>query len=171
MIYFEVTGTTELIAAFENLQARLQPPGLTRFLQGSVDPYLRDRAEERFVTQGVSGGTGRWAPLLRATRYIRAAKGFPGAAPINRRTGELMNYVANTSSTRVTSTSATLTKPALGGGRELQNKLSHAQLGGVGPSGNPYPARPVLNTNERDLTAVLNRLQDYLSEAIETARP
>lgn len=152
LVYGNATGVQAMLA---HLQNKLSPPNLGAFLLGQVDPYLRARADARFQSEG-DDVTGKWAPLEQATEMIRASQGFPAAHPINERTGELRDYLANApSAVSMNVIGTTLTYPGAAPSGELADKMATAQ------AGRSYPetvARPVLGMNHNDLTAVLTML-------------
>lgn len=166
MIFVEVEGEAELEAAVQRLIDRASPAGLSQFLV-EVDQYLLERVELRFANEGDST-VGRWAGLKAQTGRIRRNKGFSALHPINVRTGELRNFVARSSEIRPTASGASIMKPARGGNRELQNKLRHAQTGGVSNEGNAYPARPVLGLDGKDADWIVDRLWKFFEDAINT---
>lgn len=162
-----VTGDVERKLAM--LDTALSPVGLAAWLGVTVTPYLRQRIAARFAAEGddVSGG---WLPLAEATREIRSAAGFGAAGPINRRTGELENYLTSTPDLlTIDGLGATLTYPGRGASGELADKMRTAQEGGAykgGVKGSNAPARPVLGMNERDTIFALEALAVYIKEAV-----
>ena len=148
-----VGDTVGVQAMLLHLEAKLYPPNLAYFLGVEVDPYLRNRAEARFQDEG-DDVVGKWEPLHPATINIRQQQGY-GSGPINRRTGELENYITSVGDVTPHPAGATLTLPGAPASGELAEKVQTAQIG------KDYPAtvpRPVLGMNETDLAAVLTML-------------
>ena len=79
----------------DQLNAAVSPEGLATFLKVKVEPYVQARAKQRFANEG-DDVAGMWAPLTPATQQIRAQLGYGPTGPINRRTGELENYITQT---------------------------------------------------------------------------
>lgn len=142
------------------LNRALEPTGVGGFLSTSVDPWLRQRSSDRFANEG-DDAVGQWLPLGQATQEIRASLGYGAAHPINRRTGELENYIVHTESrVEMNTGGATLTYPGADTSGELENKVRTAQSG---KQGNPYtPPRPVLGLSSRDLEFVLTDLGNHI---------
>lgn len=142
------------------MNTAVSPVNLGIFLNSMVDPYLRERARQRFASEGddVSGG---WAPLAPFTQKDRADRGYGAAHPINRRTGRLENYVTDTPGRVTTHTAgANLTTPGTAPNKQERDKLEIAQKG---RSSYPFvPARPVIGVNERDLLVVMTGLAHHI---------
>ena len=150
-----VGDTTGVQAMLSHLERKLLPPNIGAFLLTNVNPFLQARASARFAGEG-DDVVGAWAPLQPATQAIRAQRGYGADHPINRRTGALENYIANTpGSVSVNPVGSTLTFPGTPASGELADKVSTAQVGRAVPHTVP---RPVLGVNERDLAAVLTML-------------
>lgn len=146
----------------EALDTAINPVAIAGFLGGVVDPYLRKTADARFASEGDSA-SGQWAPLAQATQDIRAQMGYGSAHPINQRTGDLERYVTQTEGgVNIHPFGATLTLPPNNPGGEMADKLAAAQMGGVGPSGKPFPARPVYAMDSQDLAFVLLALAQHI---------
>lgn len=154
---FEITGSQrgvqEMLSAVDSA---LSPIGLAAFLHGEVGPWVKQRAANRFASEG-DDVTGPWAPLAETTVLIRENYGFPGPGPINHRTGQLEEYITQGSVGVVASQGAGIlrypdNRPTEPG---LQEKLKTAQQGKSDPQ---TVARPVLGLNERDLAEVLTLL-------------
>lgn len=157
-----VGDSTGVQAMLMHLQSKLSPPSLGAFLLTQVDPYLRTRAEQRFQSEG-DDVSGSWLPLRPATQLIRQMQGYGPDSPINRRTGELEDYILNTpSAVAVHAMGSTLTYPGNAPSGELADKMTTAQAGRNFPS---TVARPVLGVNGNDLAAVLVMM------ALEIQRP
>jgi hypothetical protein len=130
--------------ALERLGEILQPDGLTTWLGAEVGPYLKERAEARF--------------------QIRLSQNY-GAGPINRRTGELEDWVVNSGwRAYPNSTGGSLAYPGAQPSGELLEKVQTAQ------KGSPYPPtvpRPVLGVNENDMLYVLSMFATFISEEVK----
>jgi len=152
------------------LDLALTSSGLQIFLGTAVGPYLKKRASDRFASEG-DDVTGKWAELLPATQAIRQMGQWPVGAshPINRRSGELENWVTKSNVLAVpTSTGAALQYPRDAPKGELRKKVKTAQEGGQAPNArNPTVPRPVLGVNETDLAAISQMLIFYLDRAVQ----
>lgn len=156
---FQIVGDRNGVQAMlARLDSALSPVGLMFFLTGTVGPWVRHRAQERFQTEG-DDVSGKWAPLAPATQEIRSRGEWPvgAASPINKRTGELENYITGSDALVVGHTlGATLTYPGTKTTRKsVLEKVKTAQQGRSNPR---TPARPVLGLNERDLAYVVTML-------------
>lgn len=141
------------------LMGLLEPPAIAGFLGTRVDPWLRSRARDRFHDEG-DDVVGKWVPLAAATRKIRASQGYGPDHPINRRTGELEEYIAGSvNRISVTAVGATMYFPGSPPSGRLRSKVQTAQAGSDKPR---TPARPVLGVNERDLGYVMTSLELYI---------
>lgn len=115
---------------------------------------VRERAAQRFAGEG-DDVSGKWAPLLPATQEIRSRGEWPvgPTSPINKRTGELEDYITKSDAQVVAhSLGATMTYPKPTTRKSISQKMKTAQQGRSIPRTVP---RPVLGLNERDLSAVL----------------
>lgn len=162
--YVEIDAdTTEAAAVILQLQTRLSPAGLATFLQGIVDPFIRNRIQGRFTSEG-DDVSGAWHPLEQATQQIRAAYGYPPDHPINVRTGEMQDFLVNTQSDVVmTGIGAELMHPPLTASAALSQKIATAQGGRASPS---TPARPVIGVNENDVLFITSELVVYITEGM-----
>jgi len=152
-----VTVGGDVEARLNALDTAVSPMALMRFLGFQVDPYIRSRAGARFNSEG-DDVSGEWAPLSSATVRIRESLGFPGEHPINRRTGELEDFITQHRSLVVAiGGGASLVAPGSQPTGELRDKLERAQQGD-----DRAPARPVLGMNEQDLAAVLTLLATHV---------
>lgn len=133
----------------------LTPFGVRGFLKAGVHPYLQNRIDKRFASEG-DEVVGKWTQLALATGMIRASQGFPAWHPINKRTGELHQWVRSTYTISGGSV-AQISVPGRGG-RLVEEKFRVAQQGGgkkgkkssfVGPR-RPAPPRPVIALGLRD---------------------
>lgn len=152
----------DVLDAFEKLIVLTSPNGMMSFLHTVIGPYLSKRAGERFASEG-DDVTGPWAPLKEATIRIRETEGF-AAGPINRRTGELENWVVQGGwNAYPTGFGASMRYPGREPSGELRRKVETAQKGRVYPSTEP---RPVLGVNEADLLFTLTALGTAFEEAV-----
>lgn len=159
---FEFASTYEML---DKLDSTISPAGLSTFLQGRVVPMLRERASSRFSGNGDSA-SGKWLPLSAATENIRRwgiERGiWPGinpSTPINKRSGELEEYITNGNGSLNMNAAETVLKypqesePA----GKLGSKVRTAQAGR-----GRTPARPVLAVDATDLGLVVRGLADYI---------
>lgn len=156
----------EVEKALFNLTLLLSPPGLGAFLGTSIGPYLTRRAKERFSSEG-DDASGPWAPLKPYTVQVREEGNWPvsGEHPINRRTGELENWVVGSGwDAYPTAAGATLRFPGTKPSGELRDKVQTAQHGRTNPSTVP---RPVLAVNETDLLFTLTAFAAAVKESVE----
>ena len=151
------------------LDTALNPIAIAGFLGAEVDPYIRTRARQRFRDEG-DDVSGKWAPLHEATWQWRS--NIPGISPehpINRRTGELEEYVTQSrSDVNYHGVGAVLKMPGDRPTGELKDKVTTAQAGRADPNTQP---RPVIGMNERDLTAVMTLLFLYIAKASQRRKP
>jgi len=136
------------------LMLLLSPQGLTTFLGSTVGPYLARRAGERFENEG-DDVVGKWAELKPATMAIRAEGPWAVGPdhPINRRTGELENWVVRGGwHAYPEGFGAAMQYPASLPTGELYDKVKTAQSGRSEPNTVP---RPVLGLNEADMLFVI----------------
>lgn len=140
----------------KHLDSALSVQGLAAFFKVGVEPWLRERAENRFAVEG-DDASGKWAPLQQSTVDIRESSGFGGPGPINRRTGELEAYITGADMGIVSVPGlATLTYPKEPPkSKGLQQKVATAQVGRMSPS---TVRRPVLALGEKDLGTILTQL-------------
>jgi hypothetical protein len=153
--------------SLSDLMILLSQEGLTAFLQFQIGPYLARRGKERFASEG-DDVSGPWAPLQPATVAIREHGPWAvgGEHPINRREGELENWVVgDTGYAYPVDTGATLHFPKKRPRGELLEKVKTAQLGRSHPSTVP---RPVLGVNETDMIFFQTALSLAVEEAIRT---
>lgn len=142
------------------LDTALNPVALAGFLGATVDPYLRSRAKTRFEQEG-DDVTGGWAPLKEATQNIRISLGYGAAHPINKREGDLEDYIVDSpNALLVHPWGASLKLPGKPPQGDMIDKMETAQRGG--PRTVP---RPVLGMNERDLAFVLLALATHVKKS------
>ena len=135
------------------------------WLSVQAHEYLQQRIDARFANEG-DDAVGKWAQLRSTTAGIRKRQGFGPYHPINKRTGQLHEWVRSTY-TLTKQGSGQLNIPGPTRSNVLKEKLAMAQVGGnvsrakgsnfVGPS-TPAPPRPVLGLSKVDeeaLTAML----------------
>jgi hypothetical protein len=137
----------------------LSPLHMMGFLKAKVAPFIRQRASARFASEG-DDATGKWAALLATTQDIRSHLNLPisPSHPINRRTGELEEYITKSDSDvfPLGMSGAQLTYPGSSPtGRALSEKLSTAQQGRTRPL---TTSRPVLGLSMTDLSYVIGAL-------------
>jgi hypothetical protein len=160
-IDIEIVGNDSGVRAMlERLDTAMNPLSVAAMLTGQVGPYLQERARRRYEGEG-DDVVGRWSPLAPATQEIRANNaqwGVGPASPINVRTGQMREYITQSSFEDVVphSLGATLYYPSRKsegrGGKALTEKMKTAQQGRANPR---TPARPVLGMNETDMQTVL----------------
>lgn len=155
----DVLGDSTAVNAMLNrLQVQLSAPSLMLFLAGVVQPWLRERTEERFKDEG-DADMGKWAPLQADTQRVRSGLDLPIGPdhPINRRTGELQAFITGSQAKVVGATmGASMTWPGtVTTKRGIKTKLSTAQKGRANPK---TIARPILNVTEADLAYTLTML-------------
>jgi hypothetical protein len=157
---FDIEGDRQGVdAMLTHLDSALSPVGLSLFLYGMVSPWLRERAQDRFDSEG-DDASGTWAPLKESTIEFREHGGF-GEGPINRRTGELEAYITGGNG-RVIATplGASLAYPGTDTvSSHLVTKVKTAQQGRSFPR---TVARPVLAVNESDLAYVVTQLAFFV---------
>lgn len=142
------------------MQEVLSPASMAEFLGYEIQPYIKQRASDRFASEG-DDVSGPWLPLTDATIGIRESQGF-SEGPINVRTGELENYITNTSGAITASPEAILSYPGRDPAGELGDKVLTAQQGKDSPR---TPPRPVIGLDQSDLTYVLSATALHVSLA------
>lgn len=150
-----------------SLDTALSPTAMAGFLGGTIDPYIRQRAQQRFEGEG-DDVVGKWEPLAVSTQQIRADLGYGPAHPINKRTGDLEAYILDEPHRlEVSSMGATLVSPGAPPKTDLlRAKVRTAQIGSPGNKGqSPTPPRPVMGMNERDLAFVMSALAFYVERS------
>lgn len=169
-IDFDIVGNNRGVQAMlANIDSALSPSGLASFLGMAVGPWVKERAADRFQSEG-DDVTGKWAPLSDTTIDIREKSGFEGAHPINKRTGELEAYITQGQVGIVAAPAvSTLTFPKNPPTtKSLKQKMETAQRGRSNPS---TVARPVLGLGERDLAQVLTMLAFHVqAQGVTRAR-
>lgn len=152
----------QVLAAVGRLEALVSSDGLALFLGTTVGPYLQQRAKQRFQNEG-DDVVGAWLPLNPTTVTIREATGFTGEHPINRRTGELEEWVTQGDFFPYPiGAGATMVYPGKDASGTLKAKVETAQKGKASPA---TPPRPVLGVNETDLLFITAALQSAVEAA------
>jgi hypothetical protein len=162
-IEFDIVGNERGVQQMlDAVDSALSVTGLAQFLYGMVGPWVKQRAADRFQTEG-DDVTGRWAPLQEATVRIRESAGHGGEHPINVRTGELEAYITGGQIGVVSSPGLGVLKYPKDPPKTiaLKTKLSTAQRGRTNPSTVP---RPVLGLGERDLAQVMVMLAFHVQK-------
>jgi hypothetical protein len=142
----------------EHLETKISPLGLTAWMEADVDPWLRQRARDRFTNEG-DDVSGPWTPLSPYTQMIRSQMGYGPDHPINVRTGELENYITSAGNVFETGVGVILETPGGTVQPDMAVKITTAQQGSSFPV---TPPRPVLGVNERDLEAIMVTLANWI---------
>lgn len=143
------------------MDTAMNPVALAGFMGAVVDPYLMNRARDRFRNEG-DDVVGRWVPHAPATAIIRAGQGFP-SGPINHRTGELERFITQRGSVTATALGAVLVTPGVKPSGKLKKKVQTAQSGSPGGKGQrPTPARPVMGLNWNDMGFLVGALAFHI---------
>lgn len=83
----------------------IEPQAISYFNNVVVTQLLQLYAAERFrgegTTNGVGTSVGKWAPLRPYTQDERERLGFPRQHPINKRTGELKDWITGSAGMQV----------------------------------------------------------------------
>ena len=149
--------------ALDGLARVFTPEALSAFLGGPIGEYLAKQAENRFASEG-DATVGKWAPLRPATVQIRIDTNFGGDHPINRRTGELEDWVVGSGwDAYPTGFGASLKFPAKEPTGVLRKKVEIAQVGGGEYN---TVARPVLGLDENDVLYAISALSLEIEEAV-----
>lgn len=157
-VYFDVSQA-QFAGTVALLNQRLSSVGLSLFLKTVVDPFVRNRIEQRFISEG-DDVSGKWHPLTAATALIRTQKGFPPDHPINVRTGLMRQFLVGTpGDVRASGPLVTLTHPPPTADGLMTQKISTAQAGKSRPQ---TPARPVMGLNTNDALFITSELTAYL---------
>lgn len=165
-LHFEVLEE-DVLVALAAMSRAVGAASLTLFLETVLEEWFEVRAERRFQTEG-DAASGKWEELLfPETHNFRESQGFPPDHPINRRTGELQNWVTNAGGTATpfgSGDGAILTWPELPTEDELRTKYDTAQRG----KPNPYtPPRPVVAMDLIDLDFALEALEKWIVNMVE----
>lgn len=153
--------TSDLEATLTRLETSISPMGLSIFLIGGVLPWVKQRAQERFANEG-DDVSGKWAPLEPSTQEFRANGpwGVGPSSPINRRSGDLEEYITKSNSTIIAAVdSAVMVYPDAAPTGPLKEKVETAQSGKAKPK---TTARPVLGLSEVDMVYTMQSLQFWV---------
>lgn len=148
-------------AVLLRLENALSDSSMEAFLLRNTADYIHERTRARFAGEG-DDVTGAWQPLLPATEHIRMNLGYPGAHPINVRTGDMESYLTGDSGAITGQTTWTFPAPGSATG-ELAEKIKTAQQGKAMPSTVP---RPVIGMNNVDEAAITTDLEAYLRRGL-----
>ena len=130
------------------------------FLEGEATEALIERLTARFDDEG-DDASGKWAELRPATVAIRELAGFPGAHPINDRTGGMRRWLTSaTGSTSSSGDGRALEWPNKGTSKQ-EEKLATAQEGARVP---PTVPRPVLALSSVDMALITEALVDHVED-------
>ncbi len=155
------TDSSEADAVIDSLLEKMSPVGLSAFLHTIVDPWVRNRIDQRFANEG-DEMSGDWHPLAVSTQQIRASYGYPPDHPINVRTGKMRSFLVGTNSdVKPNGFGATLQHPPPTADPITAKKIATAQSGSSFP---PTPARPVVGLDENDLIFVTSSLAAWLTQ-------
>lgn len=159
------------------IEDSLRGNSMMLFHQLATQQILRNRARERFAKEG-DAVSGRWARLLDSTQDIREHAGYGPAHPINKRTGELENYITNGNNQFTYGADfANFFMPGRGS-RTARAKLATAQggrpaggpmpdgWGGTKPSPSPTVPRPVIGMDAVDLAHVVAAFPIWLGAEV-----
>lgn len=154
--------TRDVEETLARLATALSPLGMIPFMEMVIAPQLSRRAKGRFAGEGDAAVGGKWAPLRPATVVMRTQQGY-GPGPINRRTGELENWVTNGGQDAFpVGPDTTMQFPGKPISGELERKVQRAQQG---DGGRTVP-RPVLAVDESDLVFLQTQLALMLEGAV-----
>lgn len=154
-------------AMLDHLDSCFSAQGMLQFLGMDVTQYLRLRAKARFDNEG-DDAVGRWAPLLQSTRNIREsgiARGeWPGIAPahpINRRTGDMEQFITEGRGDVVTvNMGSALYYPQrrTPSKKGVKQKVMRAQKGDTAST----VARPALGVSMTDVNDIVQSLAFFI---------
>jgi len=143
----------------DSVERSLGPVSMTKFLEGPTDEFLRQRASNRFSSQGDDAVGGKWVKLKEVTEQIRISKGFPPRRPINVRTGDFRTWLTRNTKPQTISTPAGHEMSWPGKMDRLQKRKMMVAQGQTNVA-----ARPVAAIDELDAVAIRSSLSLYLSE-------
>ncbi len=141
------------------------------FLRDFMMPFMRTRVAKRFANEG-DEASGAWLPLADATEDIRNRQGFPGDHPINRRTGELENFMRRgVVDFAMQPNASSMFFPGTPPRRSIREKLKTAQRGrsraqnflGLGAT----PARPVAAVSMADMSFFMNSFSFWFGKEVQ----
>lgn len=144
-----------------SLELKMSAAPMAAFMQSSVVSYIQTRIANRFAQEG-DDVSGPWHPLAQETEVIRQRHGYPGAHPINVRTGQLRAFTTGSFGDVLSGGgNAQLSYPAGSNmTTQLMRKLLTAQMGSAYPV---TPARPVLGFNMDDNIALTALVAGYMT--------
>jgi hypothetical protein len=167
----EITGDDAGVKAMlDHVDYMTSPLQMSAWLVEEVGPWIRERAEHRFQSEG-DDMSGPWAALAPMTQLIRATHPDWGVGPdhpINRRTGELEDYIVNSGWRTVVEGMGvvSLMYPGEKPTGELLKKVRTAQKGKpASGSQSATPPRPVLGLTESDFAWIVESLAYRIQEA------
>lgn len=165
MTVFQVTVEDyEVEALLTRMDITLSPQGLAAFLTETGTYAIQSAGRDLFQDEGGPSVGGAWAPLAPSTQEIRSSQGYGAAHPINRRTGDLEDFITNSSGRiEVDPTGATLTYPGGQATGDLQDALQMAQAGGVSDSGKKISARPVLAASPVMMSEIVMEMMFFIA--------
>lgn len=141
------------------LEVKLSNQGMMSWLAGAVYPFIRERAQQRFDSEG-DEVSGKWAPLEESTNRWREFMGVSPAHPINVRTGEMENYITQSLAAVMPQAGGVMMKyPGKPPSSRLGEKVKTAQMGKTKPLTVP---RPILGLGMKDLNFTLGSLALYI---------
>lgn len=159
-----VVDTNEADLMLSAAEQTLMGPSLRRYLDTEMATYMRKRISDRFASEG-DDVTGPWAALQDATVSIRESKGFPGEHPINKRTGDLENFMTKGRlDYTMQSNGASIFFPGKPPTPELATKVQTAQ------AGKDFPAtvkRPVVGVNAVDMAYFILNFGFWFTASVE----
>lgn len=166
MLDMELTfNSRDVDLAIDKMLIALSLEGLSAFLGGVMGPYLQKRASDRFKEERDPEGK-KWAPLAEPTVAIREAGPWPvgGEHPINRRSGELEEWVTNGNYVPYGhNLGASMRYPSKPPSGTLKDKVQTAQQGTDSPR---TPPRPVIGVNEEDMMFFVAAFATTIEEAL-----
>lgn len=146
----------------ELVRLKLAPGPLAGFLQGVVEPHLKDETDATFGKEASPAGD-PWAPLAPSTIQNRLDEGYL-SGPIQYRSGELFNFFQDAGSDILATPAGTQmdwpSKSGIdaGSGR-LKYKVGSAQRGNKRTGA---PPRPIMGLTIHDLEFVTMGLLEYI---------
>lgn len=161
---FSVATSVEsklVLDRLRNLERMLGGEFLSFFLTTDVVQILQHSTENRFDSEGAD--VGGWQALSPATVDIREMLGFPGAHPINVRTGYMKDVLTNANGIAMPSAfGAGMNWPEnIGSSNDIVPKVTTAQMG----NGDKTPARPVISAEPEDLIGTMSAIAAHLTVA------
>lgn len=140
---------------------------MSEFATDKIIPWLEKRAMGRFANEGDDAVRGKWNPLMTRTNDIREQMGYPREHPINKRSGELEDFIVRGGGDVVAADDALHVQfPRNPPTEELFQKLATAQVGRADPR---TLARPVVGLSPTDLSYVLTELALHVTETVHGA--